>query len=172
MNMNRRQFLASTALTLVGGALVACTQTQLNAGVAKAAADVTLISDTFITIVPQLATIEGVTPAVQAKVTNAVTQLEGLAKQLTVVSTATQAQPLMLQVESDVNTVVTTLATLPIPGPIGTQLKAAAVLLPLAELAIGLVTNTGKAMSAAGGGMSPAEARRVLQAAVAKHAAR
>lgn len=69
----------------------------------------------------------------------AVAGLQTVATSLLMATTTAVAQPLVQQIETDLNAIVGALAGLPLPPPISTALQAAAILLPVIETAIGMV---------------------------------
>lgn len=131
--MNRRNLLlAFPALA----ALAAC-QTG-NTTLAVVAQDVSTIASGLLGVLPNLPA-NIVPAATMAKVGEAVADLQKLAAQLSSTATTTAAQPIVQQVEADVNTIVDALAAFPIPPPYSTAIQAAAVLLPVIEVAVGFV---------------------------------
>lgn len=104
--------------------------------------------------------VPGLTPAILAVVGTAVDGTIKVAGDLEAVTSLAAAQPLVEKIGTYVQTVVGALATLPLPERVTTGLRAAAILLPVIETAVGLVAN-----SAADPGMSPDQARAVLLAA-------
>jgi hypothetical protein len=113
-----------------------------------------------------------ITPAIAAKVQALLLQAQTLDASLSGSMAATQSAPIVQQIETDLNGVVTTLAGLPIPPPYNTYVTAAAVLLPVIEAFVTSVIPTPApaptpVVAAKAGSMTPDQARLVLMKAAA-----
>lgn len=158
--MNRRQFLGAGALASAFSvaALTGCATHPTPASVAN---DVSLIASGYRSVLPQIGTIAGITPAIVAKAGQAIADLQAAAAAFASADAAAVQKTLVQRIEADVNAVVAVLAGLPLPAPISTILQAALVLLPIIEASVGIVAPA----AAAPGGMSPSQARLALAAA-------
>ena len=134
--------------------------------------DVSTIANAFVNALPALAATTGkISPVAIANVQQAVATLQTLATQLSGVATTTAAQPIITQVEATVNLIVNTLApfSVALPPPWGEILPAVAVLLPVVELAVGLVVPASAPLRrAAVPGLTPDEARVILHGIAGK----
>jgi len=156
----RRAFLAGTA-GLSAAALAACatgTTNQVVTIAQQVVDDAGLIANGIAAEVGPLQTL-GVTltPDTLTKINAGVTA----AKNLVAGMAANVALPLVQQIVADVNAVVAAVgaAGATVPSSVQNVIGAAEALLPLVELAVGLV------VAPKVGRMSPAQARRVLAAA-------
>jgi hypothetical protein len=114
--------------------------------------------------------IKGLTPDKVQKVQAAIADLKTAATALAQASSAGAAQPIVQQVEGDVNAIVTALAGITWPPEqktIATALDAAQVLLPVIESAVGMVLPPAAAPKAAAA-LSPDQARAILLGAAAR----
>lgn len=132
---------------------------QGNASLSQSATDVANIAGAFKAVMPQLSTVTNLTSQASLVVTQAVNDLQTLAQNLAAAATTAVAVPIVLQVETDVNSVVNTLASYAssLPKVVAEALQAAAILLPVIEASVGLLG--AKAMAPA---TSVAHARSVL----------
>jgi hypothetical protein len=167
MNMNRRY-----AMTLLGStALAGCQTTDQSIG--TVVADVNSIAGAFAALLPQLASLTGMTPDVMGTVSQAIASLQAVATSLGTVTTVAAAQPLIRKVETYVNAVITALALVPlIPPPISTILQAAAVLLPVIEALVNMVVTQPAAVPRSVrilASMTTDQARIVLRAKAASY---
>ena len=156
MRTSRRSLLALASLvpfTFIAGCAVSSTS-QLQTVVS----DINLIATSLNAALPAFAAISGITPTALAKVQSAVADLVAVASAAGTADTATQMQPLVQRVESDVNSVVSALAGLPLPPQLSVPIEAASVLLPVIEAAVGVVVT-----STTNSTMTAAQARAVLQ---------
>lgn len=137
---SRRAFLLSTTAA-VPLALGACGSVDMK--IASVAKDAKLIASGFAGVLQQLGRLNlpGLTPALVAYIGVAVAGITSLADALGTAATAAEAQPLVEKIAGYTNAVVGALATLPLPPAISMALQAAMVLLPLIELAVGLVAS-------------------------------
>jgi len=103
-------------------------------------------------------------PNVPPAVATALADLSKEAAALSAASSQTGQQSVVKTVEADLNAVVAAAGSLPLPPPAGTAIQAAEVLLPVIEAGVNLVAG----VSAPINGMTPAEARLILKADVAK----
>lgn len=111
---------------------------------------------------------------VAAKVQALLAQAQTLDNSLSGSMAATQSAPIVQQIETDLNGVVTALAGLPLPPPYNTYVSAAAVLLPVIEAFVTSVIPqpapaVTPAVSAKAHSMTPDQARMVLEGAAAAH---
>lgn len=138
-----------TAVLALGGLpLAACGGTPVSdQGVQTAAQNAVLIANGLQGVVSQLANlvppIPGLTLPVLATITNGVADIKAVAQAIGTASSQTTAQPLVQKLEGYVNGVVGALAVLPLPPPILLGVQAAAVLLPVIELAVNLALPPG-----------------------------
>ena len=103
----------------------------------------------------------GIPAATASSATTLLAEAIGVAKSISASLTATAAQPLVRQVEADVNAAIQALASLSLPKSVSAVLQAAQVLLPVIETAVGLMVPAAATPNA----MSPAQARAILKAA-------
>lgn len=151
--MNRRHLLIATPALLLAGCVTG------NTALATVAQDVATIASGLLGVLPNLPA-NIIPSATMAAVGAAVADLQSLASQVSSAASTTAAQPIVKQVETDVNTIVNALAAFPIPAPFSTAIQAAAVLLPIIEVAVGFVVPA----SAVRGAMTPDQARAALKA--------
>lgn len=85
--------------------------------------------------------VPGLTAAKVQTIQTALTEINTAATNLQTTAATNTAQSQVQQVEGAVNTIVATLAGMPLPATIQMPLAAAAVLLPVAENTIGLVVS-------------------------------
>ena len=74
-----------------------------------------------------------------SKVSGIVTQLDAAAGQIEGVASLAAAQPLIQQIETLINELVSVAATMPLPPPISMYVQMAALALPILEAIVGLV---------------------------------
>jgi hypothetical protein len=150
----------SLGLALAAAPLAACAGVSLQ----TVASDVSIIADGMKGVLVQLGalSIPGLTPQLMAQIGGYVADLQSVAAVISGTSSVDAAKPLVAQVETLVNAIVGALAVLPLPPPISTALQAAAILLPVIEMALGMVTGQPKAKA---GAMSADQARMVLRGA-------
>ena len=115
-----------------------------------------------------------ITADVAAKVQALLAQAQTLDNSLSGSMEATQSAPIVQQIETDLNGVVTALAGLPLPPPYNTYVQAAAVLLPVIEAFVTSVIPTAPPVPAAVSAEAPksmtiSQARMVLEGAAAAH---
>jgi hypothetical protein len=111
-----------------------------NTNLATAANYVSSIATGFLNVLPKFADIEGMPTALMAQIGQWIADLQNLAAVIKTTAEATAAQPVVQQVEADVNAIVGALAGFPIiPPPISTVLTAATFLLPVIEAAINML---------------------------------
>lgn len=150
----------------IGVGLAGCARLQgLSASqqLDQVASDVATIANGLAAVLPRLGQVRGIDPATVAKVGGYVTDLQKLSTALAKARTTPQAQPLVKQVESVVNAIAGSLVGLALPPPIGPAVAAAGVLLPVVETAVNLVVPP----TPAAGGMTPDQARALLQSLAA-----
>lgn len=143
-------------------ALAGCSS-MARSGLAKQVVDdVAAIAGGLQAVLGPLSTIVGISPSTLATVSNLVSGITAVAQQVSAATTTSAAQPLVQQIEADVNAVVAALASLPLPPQISMALMAAQVLLPLIEAAVNLVI-TPAPPKAVASGMTPNGARIYLK---------
>jgi hypothetical protein len=160
--MNRRHILAfaGSGMLLAGCSTLTAT-TTLNTTVIS---DVTTIANGLAGILPVIDTITGLSGTALSDIASAITDLQSLAAQFTTVTSISGAQPLVQQVETDINTVVAALAMVPVlPPMVEVALQAVNLLLPIIEAAVNLVVSR-QLTQRSPAHMTPDQARRVLQA--------
>lgn len=145
---------------------------------AEVGQDALLIANGLASILPQLGTFLG--GGALATATTGINTIISIAKALQSALTTTSAEPLLLQMEAALNSVVGVFAGMNLPNPIGSVLTAASVLLPFIESLIGMnfppspPAPAGRWMWAVrarvteSNGMSVPSARLILRAAVAR----
>lgn len=165
--MNRRSLLSSGAFVLLAGC--ALNGQPPSQAIQIAANDVEVIANGLQGALAQIAAENppppGMTPQLIAKIGTYVADLKSLAAAVAQASTTAQAQPLVQQVEADVNAIVAALAVLPLPQPLPAVLAAASILLPVIEASVGLIV-TPPAPAPAQKlrmQMTPGEARAILR---------
>lgn len=134
--MLRRNLLIATPALALG----ACNTINIDKTLATVAADANLIAGGLKGVLAQLGplNIPGLDTAILGKAATAIAGIQTVAASLTGVTSTAAAQPLVQKIESYVNVVVSALASLPLPPPISTAIQAAAILLPIIEIAVGL----------------------------------
>jgi hypothetical protein len=113
---------------------------------------------------PALAALPGANTAAIAKIKADVADLQKATSALSASLTTTEAQPLVQQIEADVNALVAAGATLPLPAGVSVAFQAAEVLLPVLEAGVSMAVPAGAAANA----MTPDQAVAVLKAAAAQ----
>lgn len=169
-HVSRRALLGATAiiapLTLAGCGALRSTNILPSDKLAQALSDVRDIASGLANVLPSLGSIQGIPTAVVASAGDYVVKIQAVAGQLANVTTATDAQPFIKQLEALVNALVAAVtpfvAGIPTVGPV---FAAANVLLPIVETAVGLLVPAQAPMA---GGMTPDEARLILRAAAAR----
>lgn len=165
--MNRRDLIrgmmAVPAIAVLGAAGCTTAQTTVAQTVVN---DVDMTAKAFETVLPNFAKIAGINAATVATIYGWIGNITTVARQIVAGMSQSAAQPLVQQIESDVNNIVGVLSTLPLPPTIMTVVDAAAVLLPVIEAAVGLVTPASMQMRTAHAGMTPDEARAALTSIV------
>jgi hypothetical protein len=166
-DFSRRSLLRSAATGLAVAAVfgtAACAGSPA-ADLAQVVDDVASIAQGLAAVLPQLGGV--VSANLLARVSGFIMQLEMIATELKSISTVAGAQPLVQQVETIIEGIVSTLASVPLlPPQFSLALTAASVLLPVLFTAVGLVFNTSSmtmSMVAAGRVMTPAQARAFLR---------
>lgn len=142
--LHRREFLRSSLLgssgLVIAGALAGCAGTGASQALSVAIQDAQSIAQGLGDAVTQLQAlnISGLQGSMP-KVTTIVSDIQTVVSSLAKVDSANSAQTLVRQLETDVNTVVGIVASLPLPPQIQLAFQAAAVLLPFIETSVGLV---------------------------------
>ncbi len=102
--------------------------------ISQAAQDVALLTGGIKAALPMIAQATKLDAATTAKVQAGLTDLQNLSNQLAAASTAAAAQGIVQQVETDVNSIVSSLALVQnLPPNVQQILQAAAVMLPTVE---------------------------------------
>ncbi len=163
-----RRFFLKTAVALpLAGILANCAGQTLASISAQAATDINLIGSGLASSLPALAQSGLVSGSALVTVQSDVAKVASIASAVSSATSQSTGQNAVQQIETLVNGVVSTLAGLSLPAPFGPALNAAEVLLPVVEVAVGLVTaNLTAAM--APNAMTPDQARLVLAAVAAK----
>jgi len=162
-DLNRRHLLS---LAVGGSALsmAACSTITAPFTVSQVATDVATMADGFLAVLPVIGATMHLTPSVMATVSSAISDLQTLAHQIQTATDLTVTQPIIQQVEADVNTIVSALAGLPLlPPQITLALQSAVVLLPIIEAAVNLMVPAKLTARAANIPMTPEQARLNLQ---------
>ena len=168
VSFNRRRFLTVGGVSAAAILLVGCnlTPAQVNTALSAAASDAQTIAAGLSGAMSSLATLKipGLTATTIGKVQTAIAAIVTVANGLSGATSTNTAQPLVQQLEGDINAVVDALAGLPLPAEIELPLQAATVLLPLIETAVGMVVSqvTSAAKMRATTPMTPAQARALL----------
>jgi hypothetical protein len=110
---------------------------------------------------PALAALPGANTVAIAKIEADVADLQKADAALSASLTTTAAQPIVQQIEADVNGLVSVGATLPLPASVSLAFQAAEVLLPVLEAGVNMAVPVGAAANA----MTPAQALAILKAA-------
>ena len=150
-------FTASVTLVPLAGCN-AVGQTSVPAGLQQAAQDVSLIASGLGSATLSLTGL--VPPATLATIQKALTEINQVATLLGQAPTAAAGAPLVQQLEGSINAIVGATATLQLPGKWNAALAAVQVLLPVVEIAVGLVTPPRMARTA----MTVEQARATLAA--------
>ena len=158
--ITRRRLLSSTALVPFGAALAGCATLQapgVPAGLQQVAQDVALIAQG---LGHATLSLPGLIPAgTLATVQKYLAQINQVAELLGQAPTAAAGAPLIQQLEGAINGIVAATGTLQLPGKWNDALAAVEALLPVIEVAVGLVVPTARAARSA---MTPAQARQLL----------
>lgn len=138
-HLNRRVvLLGATALTAA-----ACAGVTMDHAVSQASDDISLIATGLAGALPALGKTFGIKPATVAQVGDIVVKIQTVAVAAKASTTVADVRPLVKQLETLVNGIVTALAGLNLPSPFGPALAAASVLLPVVEIAVGFVLPPG-----------------------------
>ena len=162
--LTRRELLSRTILAApLGFALYGCA--NANQIAATVASDASLIATGLQGALANISTlnISGLTADKMQTIGLALVGLKSVASALALATTTAQAQPLVQQLETDLNAIVGALAALPLPPQISVALQAAAILLPVIEAAVGMVIPTPRPTAPAPQHLTPDQARLILQ---------
>ena len=162
--LTRRELLSRTIVASSAGfALYGCA--NANQVASTVASDASLIATGLQGALANIGNlnISGLTADRIQTIGLALAGLKTVATSLAMATTSAQAQPLVQQLETDLNAIVGALATLPLPPQISVALQAAAILLPVIEAAIGMVIPTPAPTAPAPQHMTPDQARLILQ---------
>jgi hypothetical protein len=160
--MNRRKLLSSIALGSAAVVLAGCQSTgggSTSTIAAQAASDIGLIASGLTGALSSLSASNTVSPSAVSQITGYINAIEAVAATVTTATSATAGQTAVQQIETLLNSLVSAASGLPLPAPFSTALSAASVLLPVVEVAVGLVTT---ASAGATVPMTPAQARLIL----------
>jgi hypothetical protein len=162
--INRRRLFSSAAIGALTLGLGACASQPVDTTLATVAADVNTIAAGLKGVLTQLGTmsIAGLTPAIVSTVGTAIANIQSVAAAVSTATTTAAVQPLVQKIETYLNAVISALAAILLRPPISTALQAAAILLPVVEAAIGLVTNA-VPMQMGASAMTADQARLILR---------
>ena len=160
MNMTRRALLGATVLAPVALAGCATLSGNPNEIAAQVLNDANLIASGLANALPGLQASNVVPAGVMAQAQALVGKIQASAASMSATISKNSAQPIVTQIEQDVNSFAALLAGLPLPPPFAQVVEAAVVLLPVIEIGVGLAVPAGASHA-----MTPAEARLVLKAA-------
>lgn len=156
-----RRFAVAGAAALA--LMVAACGTATNTQIATIAGYASTIAGGLKGALPTIAGVVGINPATETTIATAVGDLQVVAAQLQTAASASAAQPLVQQIETDVNTIVASAAKIQgLPSDVQLALEAAQVLLPPMEQVIGMVVPPSAAPAKAIP-MSPAAATCILK---------
>ena len=160
MSVTRRILLGATVFAPVALAGCATLTGKPNQIAAQVLSDVNLVASGLANALPGLQASNVVPAAVMAKAQALVGKIQASAASMSATISKNAAQPIVTQIEQDVNAFAALLAGLPLPPPYAQIVQAAVVLLPVIEIGVGLAVPAGASHA-----MTPAEARLVLKAA-------
>jgi len=160
MNLSRRAALAAVPAIGAAGLLAGCANLTAAQVTAQVVQDVNTIAVGLSAEIPALQALSILSSPVATAATSLISDIKVVAASVSSSLTTTAAQPLVLKIEGNVNALVSLLASFPLPSQISLVLKAAVVLLPVIESAIGLAVPAAASQS-----MTPAQARQVLLSA-------
>lgn len=173
-DMKIRRLLAVTAVAAT--ALLAACGTATNSAVATAAGYASTIAGGLNGALPTIASITGINPSTVTQIRGYIAELQVAAGGLRTAASNSAAQPFVQQVETDVNSIVASLSTIPVcgsttaspsgaclPADVNLALQAAQVLLPPIEQVIGMVATPKTQARALAIPMSPATAECILK---------
>ena len=160
MNMTRRAILGATVFAPVALAGCATLSGNPNQIAAQVLNDANLIASGLANALPGLQASKVVPAGVMAQAQALVGKIQASAASMSATISKNSAQPIVTQIEQDVNAFAALLAGLPLPPPYAQVVQAAVVLLPVIEIGVGLAVPAGASHA-----MTPAEARLVLKAA-------
>jgi hypothetical protein len=132
MQTSRRGVLLSgAALLFLGACTTPVTPSQV-------ASDVALIAQAFAAELPNLSNL--VPAAAQTAVTAAITDMQAVVSAFAAADTQNAQQPLVQRIGADINAVFATLPKVSLPTSIQALVNDINALLPIIELAVGLIT--------------------------------
>ncbi len=163
--MNRRHFFSFTAGISTVAVLAACGVTggATPSGLDTVISDVASIASGLSGILPIIDNIIGLDPGILDQVKTAIADLQVIAAELKTVNSISGAQPLVQAVESELNTIVTGLASIPMPPSVAIVLQAATILLPIIEAGANLIVSAKVTRQAAKVQLTPDQARHILR---------
>jgi hypothetical protein len=165
--ISRRALLRGMTAVPVVACLSAagCNTASVSPAVQAAANDVKLIGQAFVGMLPTIATLTGMTMQTTAKISQWAGDLGAFAGSLAAMPTTSGAASVVQDVERTVNAIFSALSSVKsMPASVAGVLKAAQTLMPVIQMAVGVLT----AMAPAARGMTPDEARAVLAVAAAR----
>lgn len=156
--MNRRGVVLGVLAALPMVALVGCAGQSASQVSARVVADVQLEANGLSNALTLLKAQKNIPPATLAKVAVFISGVQAAAASLQTTTALTSAQSTVIQIESNVNGVVSALTALPLPPTLSAVLEAATVLLPVIESGVNLAVPVGTPK----GSMGVGEARLIL----------
>lgn len=168
--MFRREFLTMTASVPLIGILASCAGKSPSSTLAQVITDVGTIAAGLAGVLPSLAKVTGISQETINNINVWIADLQKAGTAIVSATTVAAAQPIVQQVETDVNAIVAALSGLPLPSAIETVVLAASILLPVIETAVGLALppSAPTARMAASSTMSVDQARLVLRASASR----
>lgn len=171
--------LLMTAMTAGCFVLAACSGTSTNTAVAQAASIVSTIAAGLAGAAPSIELLMGASSTNATKVANAIADMQAVSKSLSAAASTTAAQPLVSEMETDINAVLAVAATVPecgtpnapalcLPQDVELSLQAAEVLVPTVETVIGMTVTPAASARAKTLPISQNEAILILQGEAAK----
>lgn len=168
MLCSRRQLLVSSALAapFLAFALSGCAGTNAGNDIQLAAQDAETIALALKNSVNQLLALnlQGLTSAVAGEINAGLDQITAAASALSVAVAVPAAQNAVQSIETGLNSIVDSVAAIPLPPAIRTVFQAAAVLLPTLEAAVGLAASQ-ISQPATAAALTPDQALAVLKTA-------
>jgi hypothetical protein len=171
--MRTRRELLSRTILASPLALAGCSifSGGLNSGLAQVASDAAIIASGLAGALSNIGALNigGLNADKIQTIGLAIAGLKSVATALANATNQSQAQPLVQQIETDLNAIVGALAGLPLPPQISVALQAAAILLPVIETAVNLAVSQIPGTPATAAILSPDQARLILKGAAARH---
>ncbi len=164
----RRALLGATVLATPALLLGCAPGDMIQTVTAQSVTDVDLIANALESGLPALQILTGANLTAVSTVTAEIKSIVAAAAGFVPTVSQATGQNIVRQISTDFGALTQALSGTPLPPNVQTVLLAVQALLPLIEVAVGLVTASVKAgvqNGAQTGGMTPAAARAVLQAA-------